>query len=117
MTLSLTPDELLTTTRTVRKRLDLTRPVPIDLVRECLQIALQAPSGSNAQAWHWVVVTDRAQRAAIGGSTGSKLSDTPSPGTSRAGCSPTGPTAPKCSTESVPASCGWATIWATCRCS
>jgi nitroreductase len=66
MTLSLTPDELLTTTRTVRKRLDLTRPVPIELVRECLQIALQAPSGSNAQSWHWVVVTDRTQRAAIG---------------------------------------------------
>jgi nitroreductase len=66
MTLPLTPDELLTTTRTVRKRLDLTRPVPLELVRECLQIALQAPSGSNAQLWHWVVVTDRAQRAAVG---------------------------------------------------
>ena len=66
MTLSLTPDELLTTTRTVRKRLDLTRLVPFELVRECLQIALQAPSGSNAQSWHWVVVTDRAKRAAVG---------------------------------------------------
>lgn len=49
--LDLTPDELLTTTRTVRKRLDLTRPVPLDLVKECLQIALQAPSGSNRQGW------------------------------------------------------------------
>ena len=66
MTLPLTPDELLTTTRTVRKRLDLTRPVPLDLVRECLEIAVQAPSGSNAQSWHWVVVTDAAQRAAVG---------------------------------------------------
>ena len=66
MTLPLTPDELLTTTRTVRKRLDLTRPVPLELVRECLQIALQAPSGSNAQSWHWVVVTDPATRAAVG---------------------------------------------------
>jgi nitroreductase len=66
MTLPLTPDELLTTTRTVRKRLDLTRPVPLELVRECLEIALQAPSGSNAQSWHWVVVTDPVQRAAIG---------------------------------------------------
>ncbi|HEX2075549.1 MAG TPA: nitroreductase family protein [Geodermatophilus sp.] len=66
MTVPLTPDELLTTTRAVRKRLDLGRPVPLGLVRECLEIALQAPSGSNAQTWHWVVVTDPAQRAAVG---------------------------------------------------
>jgi nitroreductase len=65
-TLPLTPDELLTTTRTVRKRLDLTRPVPEALIRECLEIALQAPSGSNRQTWQWVVVTDAAQRQAIG---------------------------------------------------
>lgn len=66
MTLPLTPDELLTTTRTVRKRLDLTRPVPLELVRECLELALQAPSGSNTQSWHWVVVTAPEKRAAIG---------------------------------------------------
>jgi nitroreductase len=65
-TLPLTPDELLTTTRSVRKRLDLTRDVPLDLVRECLDVALQAPSGSNRQGWHWLVVTDQAKRAAIG---------------------------------------------------
>jgi nitroreductase len=65
-TLPLSPDELLTTTRTVRKRLDLQRPVPMELVRECLQIALQAPSGSNRQSWHWLVITDADQRAAIG---------------------------------------------------
>ena len=65
-TLPLTPDELLTTTRSVRKRLDLTRPVPIELIRECLEVALQAPSGSNRQGWQWVVVTDPQQRAAIG---------------------------------------------------
>ncbi|MEO7071098.1 MAG: nitroreductase family protein [Nostocoides sp.] len=64
--LDLTPDELLTTTRTVRKRLDLDRDVPLDLVRECLEIGLQAPSGSNRQGWHWVVVTDTDQRAALG---------------------------------------------------
>jgi nitroreductase len=63
---TLTPDELLTTTRSVRKRLDLTRPVPVELIRECLEIALQAPSGSNRQAWHWIVVTDADQRATIG---------------------------------------------------
>jgi nitroreductase len=66
MTLNLTPDELLTTTRTVRKRLDLTKPVPIELVKECLEIALQAPSGSNRQGWQWIVVTDPQVRAAIG---------------------------------------------------
>ncbi|HYJ76088.1 MAG TPA: nitroreductase family protein [Kineosporiaceae bacterium] len=65
-TLPLTPDELLTTTRTVRRRLDLTREVPMSLVRECLEIALQAPSGSNRQGWDWVVVTDAERRAAIG---------------------------------------------------
>ncbi|TDC16608.1 nitroreductase family protein, partial [Kribbella albertanoniae] len=65
-TLGLTPDELLTTTRTVRKRLDLSRPVPIEVVRECIEVAVQAPSGSNRQTWHWMVVTDAAKRAAIG---------------------------------------------------
>jgi len=65
-TAALTPDELLTTTRTVRKRLDLSRPVPIELVRECLEIALQAPSGSNRQGWHWLVITDATLRHSIG---------------------------------------------------
>ena len=63
--LPLTPDELLTTTRSVRKRLDLTRPVPLELIRECLEVALQAPSGSNGQTWHWIVVTDAEKRAAL----------------------------------------------------
>src|ERR1700722_17500840 len=62
----LTTDELLTTTRSVRKRLDLTRPVPLDLVRDCLEIALQAPSGGMRQGWHWIVVTDPQVRAQIG---------------------------------------------------
>ena len=65
-TAALTPDELLTTTRTVRKRLDLSRPVPIELVRECLEIALQAPSGSNRQGWQWLVITDATLRHSIG---------------------------------------------------
>jgi nitroreductase len=65
-TLPLSSDELLTTTRTVRKRLDLSRPVPLELVRECLQIALQAPSGSNRQGWQWIVVTDAEMRRRIG---------------------------------------------------
>ncbi|MFD1541238.1 nitroreductase family protein [Nonomuraea guangzhouensis] len=62
----MTIDELLTTTRSVRKRLDLDRPVPIELVRECLEIALQAPSGGNRQGWHWIVVTDPELRGQIG---------------------------------------------------
>jgi nitroreductase len=65
-TIPLNPDELLTTTRTVRRRLDLSRPVPQELIRECLEVALQAPSGSNRQGWHWIVVTDADQRRAIG---------------------------------------------------
>src|SRR5256885_8795804 len=52
-------------TRTVRKRLDLDRPVPLDLIRECIEIATQAPSGSNGQTWHWLVITDAEKRAAI----------------------------------------------------
>ena len=64
--LDLTTDELLTTTRTVRKRLDLAKPVPLELVKECLRIALQAPSGSNKQGWQWIVVTDPDLRARVG---------------------------------------------------
>lgn len=56
--LPLTPDELLTTTRAVRKRLDLSRPVGRDVIEECVSIALQAPTGSNRQAWQWVPVED-----------------------------------------------------------
>lgn len=64
-TLPLPPDELLTTTRSVRKRLDLTRPVPLELVRESLEVALQAPTGGNSQGWHWLVITDPALRAGV----------------------------------------------------
>ena len=51
-------DELLTTTRSVRKRLDFQRPVDRELITECLDIAFQAPNGSNQQRWDWVVVDD-----------------------------------------------------------
>jgi nitroreductase len=64
--LNLTPDELLTTTRSVRKRLDFSRTVEPELIRECLDLAVQAPSGANSQRWHFVVVTDAAKRATIG---------------------------------------------------
>ena len=58
MRLSLSPDELLTTTRTVRKRLDFERPVERSLIEECLTIAFQAPNGGNMNAWQWIVVDD-----------------------------------------------------------
>ena len=64
-TLPLTPDQLLTTTRAVRKRLDFDRPVERAVIEECLEIALQAPTGGNRQRWHFVVVTDPAKRRAI----------------------------------------------------
>ncbi|MGH7896016.1 MAG: nitroreductase family protein [Candidatus Binatia bacterium] len=58
-------DHLLTTTRSVRKRLDFGRPVPPALIEQCLDVAYQAPTGSNAQGWHFVVVTDAAKRRAL----------------------------------------------------
>ena len=61
----LSTDALLTTTRSVRKRLDLTKPVPIGLIRECLEIAVQAPTSANVQNWSFIVVTDVEQRSAI----------------------------------------------------
>jgi len=62
----LSPDELLSTTRSVRRRLDLERPVEREVLEECLRLAQQAPTSSYAQNWHFVVVTDAAQRAALG---------------------------------------------------
>ena len=58
-------DELLTTTRAVRKRLDLERPVPRELILECIEVAQQAPTGGNRQGWGFVVVTDEAKRAGL----------------------------------------------------
>ena len=64
-TLDLSPDELLSTTRSVRKRLDLDRPVEPELIRECIDLATQAPTGGNAQGWHFIVVTDAEKRAKL----------------------------------------------------
>jgi nitroreductase len=66
MTLDLTPDELLATTRAVRRRLDLSRPVEREVLEACLRLAQQAPTSSFAQNWHFVVVTDPGTRAALG---------------------------------------------------
>lgn len=58
-------DELLATTRAVRKRLDFDRPVPRSVIEECLELAIQAPTASNSQTWRWVVVDDPDKKKAI----------------------------------------------------
>ncbi len=65
--LDLDPDQLLSTTRAVRKRLDFARPVPGQVIRECVAMALQAPSGSNVVTMRFVVVRDGKKRRAVGG--------------------------------------------------
>lgn len=63
--LDLKADELLSTTRAVRHRLDFSRPVPWRLIEECVDLAVQAPTGRNRQRWHFVVVTDARRRDAL----------------------------------------------------
>jgi nitroreductase len=58
-------DALLSTTRAVRKRLDLDRPVPREVINECLELAVQAPTASNSQSWRWLVVDDADKRRAL----------------------------------------------------
>jgi nitroreductase len=66
MKLNLSVDEVLTTTRAVRKRLDIGRPVSRELIDECLELALQAPNGINQNGWRWIVVDDPAKIAKLG---------------------------------------------------
>jgi nitroreductase len=66
MTLNLSVDEVLTTTRSVRKRLDFDKQVSREVLMECLDLALQAPTGSNSQGWQWVFVEDADKKKAIG---------------------------------------------------
>ena len=63
--LGLSVHDVLTTTRSVRRRLDLDRPVDDELIKECLEYAVQAPTGSNRQGWRFVVVTDPEKRAGL----------------------------------------------------
>ena len=65
--LGLTPDEMLSTTRAVRRRLDFEHPVPEAVLRECVELAVQAPTASNMQTWHFVFVTERDRIEAIAG--------------------------------------------------
>jgi nitroreductase len=72
---ALTPDEVLTTTRSVRRRLDLQRPVQREVVEECLRLAFQAPNGSNRQMWGWVLVDDPETKAAMSAIYGAAMDD------------------------------------------
>jgi nitroreductase len=65
MMLELTVDDVLTTTRSVRKRLDYSRPVPREVVEGCAELAFQAPNGSNQQSWGWVCIDDPALKSTI----------------------------------------------------
>jgi nitroreductase len=85
MKLNLSVDEVLTTTRTVRKRLDVTRPVPRALLEECLDVALQAPNGSNRNLWRWIIVDDPAMIAKLAGIYQALLSGGPAGDTHLAG--------------------------------
>lgn len=67
MKLDLTFDEVLTTTRAVRKRLDVSRSVPRAVLEECLDLALQAPNGSNRNGWRWIIVDDPGMVAKLAG--------------------------------------------------
>ena len=58
-------DHLMTTTRSVRRRLDLTRPVEPEIIEQCIEIAIQAPNGANFGHYHFMVVTDPVKRAGI----------------------------------------------------
>ena len=65
MHLNLSADDVLTTTRSVRKRLDFDRPVEREVILECIDIAQQAPTGSNSQMWQWFVVSDPEKKKQI----------------------------------------------------
>lgn len=65
MRLNLTADEVLLTTRSVRKRLDFDRPVEREVLLDCLDLALQAPTGSNRQGWQWMFVDDPDKKLAL----------------------------------------------------
>src|SRR6201996_9566321 len=66
MALNLSVDEVLATTRSVRKRLDFDKPASREVLMECLELALQAPTGSNSQGWQWVFVEDPDHKKALG---------------------------------------------------
>src|SRR4051812_12900773 len=75
MKLNLSADELLSTTRSVRRRLDVTKPVPRSEIEACLELALQAPNGANRNQWRWIVIDDRTLIAKLAGIYRSVMDD------------------------------------------
>jgi nitroreductase len=69
-------DHVLTTTRAVRRRLDFGRPVERELIERCIDIAIQAPTALQGETWHFVVITEQSQRAAVAQSIGAPVRDT-----------------------------------------
>ena len=61
-----TTDQLLSTTRAVRRRLDYDRPVGREVILDCIRLSQQAPTGTNAQHWRWLVLDDAKKKAALG---------------------------------------------------
>src|SRR5690606_29803785 len=61
----MTATEVLTTTRTVRRRMDFDRPVAREVILECIEVALQAPTGGGVERWEWLVIEDAQQRLAL----------------------------------------------------
>ena len=59
-------DRLLTTTRAVRKRLDLEREVSDKLIFECIDLAEQAPTGGNDASRRWMVIRDQDTKNELG---------------------------------------------------
>jgi nitroreductase len=60
-----TTDRLLSTTRAVRRRLDLGRPVEPQVIHDCIALSQQSPTASNTQQWRWLVVDDASLRAQL----------------------------------------------------
>ncbi len=58
-------DAALSTTRAVRFRLDLERPVDQQIILDCIDIAEQAPSGGNQGSRRWLVVRDPELKARL----------------------------------------------------
>ena len=58
-------DYFLTTTKQVRRRLDLTRQVPTDVVLECIDLASRAPIGGNLERNRWLLIDDPETRSTL----------------------------------------------------
>ena len=58
-------DGVLATTRSVRRRLDLKRSVPDDLLLDCIDLAEQSPTGGNQGSRRWIIARDPEVKAKL----------------------------------------------------